>query len=62
MIARAQENPFVRTAAIVANQFKIDPITVLESDYKNYAIRVAAANYAAEQEQKAINKNTPNKT
>lgn len=59
MIARAQEHPYVRMAAIVANQFKIDPITVLDSSYKDYAIRIAAANYAAEQEQKAFNKGKP---
>jgi hypothetical protein len=60
MIGKMKENPFVRSAALIASRFNMDPIVVLKSNYFEWAIRSAAANYVAELEAEASAKNKAN--
>lgn len=68
MIELLAENPYLQTAAVVANKFSIDPVLVLKGNsgdgsYFDYAIRAAAANYVsgleveAQRQSDARNKN-----
>lgn len=56
MIERMQENVYVRSAALVASKFMLDPVMVLKSSYFDWALRIAAANYVAEMEAAAHEK------
>jgi hypothetical protein len=45
----------------VARYFRIDPVIVLESNYWTWAVRVAALQYASEEEKKASEKGNKGK-
>jgi len=45
-------------AGTVGRYFRIDPVVVLNSNYWEWACRVAALNYAASEEKKANQKNS----
>lgn len=49
MIDELYEQPLLRSAAMIAYTFKIDPLKVLDDTYENYAVRLAAANYVNDQ-------------
>jgi len=48
-----EEDARVQMAGMIGRYFRIDPVLVLKADYFEWAVRVAAVNYATEQEQKA---------
>jgi hypothetical protein len=48
----------VQLAGTVGRYFRIDPVVVLNSNYWEWACRVAALNYAASEEKKANQKNS----
>lgn len=50
MIERLEEDGRVVTAARIGSYFRIDPMTVLQADYFDWATRVAAFNVAVTEE------------
>lgn len=56
MIRRLTEASHVKAAARIANQFKMDPIEVLNGTFFEYAVRIAAWHIAVEEERKAQEK------
>jgi hypothetical protein len=50
MIDRYQQSGLLKNAALVARFFRIDPVVVVRSSWKDYALRTAAYRYAAAKE------------
>lgn len=56
MIERLEEDRRIQVAGMIGRYFRIDPVSVLDSDYTTWAIRIASYNVASREEAAALAK------